>query len=118
MSSMISEIFFSYTVLGLLFELRGEVAAGRVCLDRQKRFICDKLPVHAPPTSEAAYCIKQHLVFPNPLAPTIHANTDTLRDEYLRKRLRCELAALVCIEYLRGPEVLKCLGAEQGVQRI
>jgi len=44
------------------------------------------------------------------------------RDEHLRKRLRCELAALVSIEYLRVTEfperLFKRLSAERGVQRV
>ena len=51
---------------------------------------------------------------------TIHADSDSVKDEDAGKGIACELAALVCVEYLRGAvcsqRLLKAVNTEPAVQ--
>ena len=71
--------------------------------------------LYAPP--ESFYVDVVH-----PASFAIHADTDAIADENVRKGVRGELTALVGVEYLRcsilPDRFFKRLGAEGGVQRV
>ena len=82
------------------------------------RAVCFQIYIfifHTPPEA-----FNEHVVHPAALA--VHADVDTMTFKDSKKRLRCKLAAIVGVEYIRGPEfperLFKRPGAERGVQRV